>query len=149
MKNTKPYFTISIISAVAFALSAFAAVEASAASPGGGGPDSEFCDGTGPGIGNPQQLRDGSGGGEGAQRFGQGGERRGVPRLDGRGPRHENAPRLGLGRTGEGRGFSGQYDGVCLNEGIRARDGSRYGAAAGQMNRNRNPGGSGPRAGDR
>ncbi len=146
MKNTKPYFTISIISAVAFALSAFAAVEASAASPGGGGPDSEFCDGTGPGIGNPQQLRDGSGGGEGAHGYGRGGERRGMPRFDGRGPRQENAPRLGLGRTGQGRGLLGECD-DCVNERVRARDGS--GAGTGQMNRNRNGGDSGPRAGDR
>ncbi len=109
----------------------------------------ELRDGTGPGIPNPQRLRDGSGGGEGAQRFGQGGEQRGVPRFDGRGPRHEDAPRLGLGRTGEGRGFYGQCDGVCVNEGIRARDGSGSGAAAGQMNRNRNQGGSGQRSGNR
>ena len=146
MKNTKPYLTTSIISVVTFALTAFAAVDASAAGPGGGGPDSELCDGTGPGIGNPQQLRDGSGGGEGAHRYGRGGERRGMPRLDGRGPRQEDAPRLGLGRTGQGRGFSGECD-DCVNERIRARDGS--GSGVGQMNRSRNRSDSGPQAGKR
>ncbi len=150
MKYTIRHKSISILSAAIVALIAFGLTAVDAASPGGGGPGTDLCDGMGPGAGEGERLRDGSGAGEGGYRHGTDREGRravnaerrgaetGVPRFDGKGPRHEDGPRHGLGRTGEGRGGSGD----CGR--VRLRDGS--GEGGGQMQGHRR--GAGGAGGD-